>query len=154
MPRIDEYIFSDYGNVQVIDMVLNKFDSPDVLNRCVPMGRLQSVLGGKWKLLILWYIAFYKVQRFNELFRRLDGITQATLSKQLKDLETDGFIHREVYREVPQKVEYTLTLQGESFIPVLNKMVLWSADNLCGGYKNTLLAEMADDNENIPNRAG
>ena len=64
-------------------MADNKFTAPEVLARCEAMGRLQSVLGGKWKILILWYVAFYRVQRFGELRRRLEGITQSTLTKQL-----------------------------------------------------------------------
>lgn len=100
----------------------NKFSSEENIARCIPMGKLQSVIGGKWKILILWYIYFYKVQRFGELRRRLDGITQSTLTKQLRELEEDGFLHREVYKEIPPKVEYALTALGESFIPVLQTM--------------------------------
>ena len=48
-------------------MAENKFQSPEMLARCLPMSSLQAVLGGKWKILILWYVAFYKVQRFGEL---------------------------------------------------------------------------------------
>lgn len=68
------------------------------------------------------YIYFYKVQRFGELRRRLDSITQSTLTKQPRELEEDGFLHREVYKEIPPKVEYALTALGESFIPVLQTM--------------------------------
>lgn len=100
------------------------------------MSRLQSVIGGKWKILILWYIAFYKVQRFGELTRRLDGITQSTLTKQLRELEEDGFLHREIYKEIPPKVEYSLTELGESFIPVLEAMMAWSEAHLCPDYEN------------------
>ena len=82
---------------------MNKFTTPEALARCESMGRLQSVLGGKWKILILWYVAFYKVQRFGELRRRLEGITQSTLTKQLRELEEDGFLHREVFGEVPPR---------------------------------------------------
>ena len=112
-------------------MTNNKFRSDDALARCVPMSSLQGVLSGKWKILILWYVAFYKVQRFGELLRRLDGITQSTLTKQLRELESDGFLHREIYKEVPPKVEYTLTELGKSFIPVLNQMMAWSEAHLC-----------------------
>ena len=112
-------------------MADNKFRTPDALARCRSMGMLQSVLGGKWKILLLWYVAFYKVQRFGELLRRLDGITQSTLTKQLRELEADGLLHREVYPEVPPRVEYTLTELGESFVPVLNAMLAWSQNHLC-----------------------
>jgi len=117
-------------------MAENKFQTEQAMARCVPMSSLQAILGGKWKILILWYVAFYKVQRFGELLRRLDGITQSTLTKQLRELERDGFVHREVYREVPPKVEYSLTPLGESFIPVLEHMLTWSAEHLCppGAY--------------------
>lgn len=110
-------------------MTNNKFHSHEA--QCVPMCRLQAVLGGKWKIIILWYIAFYKVQRFGELMRRLDGITQSTLTKQLRELETAGWIHREIYKEIPPRVEYTLTELGKSFIPVLNQMMAWSEARLC-----------------------
>ena len=112
-------------------MANNKFNNEDTMARCVPMSSLQSVLSGKWKILILWYIAFYKVQRFGELMRRLDGITQSTLTKQLRELENDGFVHREIYKEIPPKVEYTLTVMGKSFVPILNDMMNWSQLNLC-----------------------
>ena len=114
----------------------NKFTDKNVIARCVPMSKLQSVLGGKWKILILWYVAFYKVQRFGELMRRLDGITQSTLTKQLRELENDGFLHREIYKEIPPKVEYSLTEFGESFIPVLQTMMTWSEKYLCPDYVN------------------
>lgn len=104
-------------------MAENKFNNEETIARCVPMGRLQSVIGGKWKILILWYVSFYKIQRFGELMRRLDGITQSTLTKQLRELESDGFLHREIYKEIPPKVEYSLTEFGESFIPVLQTMM-------------------------------
>ena len=117
-------------------MAENKFSDEKTIARCAPMSRLQSVIGGKWKILILWYVAFYRVQRFGELMRRLDGITQSTLTTQLRELEQDGFLHREVYKEIPPKVEYSLTTFGESFIPVLQTMMEWSETWLCPEYQN------------------
>lgn len=108
----------------------NKFSEKNQLARCESMCRLQSVISGKWKILIIWYISFYKMQRFNELQRRLDGITHATLAKQLKELEDDGLISRKAYPEVPPRVEYTLTQLGESFVPLLKQMQTWSEENL------------------------
>ena len=86
----------------------NKFNTPEMLARCVPMSRLQSVLGGKWKIMILWYVTAYRVQRFGELQRRLDGVTQSSLTKSLRELERDGFLHREVYQDIALRVDYTL----------------------------------------------
>ncbi len=112
-------------------MADNKFTDEKAMARCESMSRMQAVLGGKWKILILWYIATYEVQRFGELMRRIDGISQSTLTKQLRDLEADGLIHREIYREIPPKVEYTLTDLGRSFVPILTDMMLWSQQWLC-----------------------
>lgn len=112
-------------------MADNKFTDEKAMARCESMSRMQAVLGGKWKILILWYIATYEVQRFGEFMRRIDGISQSTLTKQLRELEADGLIHREIYREIPPKVEYTLTDLGKSFVPILTDMMLWSQQWLC-----------------------
>ena len=117
-------------------MADNKFTDEKAMARCESMSRMQAVLGGKWKILILWYVATYEVQRFGELMRRIDGISQSTLTKQLRELEADGLIHREIYREIPPKVEYTLTDLGRSFVPILNDMMLWSQQWLCDGSYN------------------
>lgn len=110
----------------------NKHTKEEQLARCEPMSRLQAVIGGKWKILIIWYIYVYKVQRFNQLMRRLEGVTQATLTRQLRELEQDGFVKRKVYPEVPPKVEYSLSEKGERFVPVLTAMKQWSDENLMG----------------------
>ena len=68
--------------------------------------------------------------------RRFEGITQSTLTKQLRELENDGFLHREIYKEILPKVEYSLTEFGESFIPVLQTMMTWSEKYLCPDYVN------------------
>lgn len=108
----------------------NKHANKRQIARCESMSKLQSLISGKWKILIIWYIAVYEIQRFGELLRRLDGITQSTLTKQLRELENDGLIFRKVYPQVPPKVEYSLTPLGKSFIPILNSMKNWSDKNL------------------------
>jgi DNA-binding HxlR family transcriptional regulator len=102
------------------------------LPQCAAMVRVQNILSGKWKItiLILWYIAEYEAQRFGELRRRLGDITQSTLTKQLRELEQDGFISRYIYQEAPPKVEYSLTGLGKSFIPILKDMKSWSDTHL------------------------
>ena len=114
-------------------MADNKFSrSQSIMASCFPMTTLQSIIGGKQKILILWYIAVYKVQRFGELQRIIgDEITKSTLTKQLRELENDGWIHRYIYQEIPPKVEYTLTELAESFVPILEQMKEWSEIHLC-----------------------
>lgn len=84
----------------------------------------QNIIAGRWKIVILWYLS-RRTRRFNELQRLLPGISQGILTKQLRELEEDGMVHREVYKEVPPKVEYSLTPQGESLIPALNMLGEW-----------------------------
>lgn len=105
-------------------MTGNKFANEKALARCESISRMQAALGGKWKILILYHIATYEVQRFGELMCRTDGIPQSTPAKQLCELEGDGFIHLEIYREIPPKVEYTLADLGKSLVPVLMEMTL------------------------------
>ena len=92
-----------------------------------PLESVQRVIGGKWKIAILW--ALRETKRFNELQKLFTGITQTMLTKQLRELEKDGFVHREIYREVPPRVEYSLTQMGVSFLPIVKSMYDWGEDN-------------------------
>ncbi|WP_306303056.1 winged helix-turn-helix transcriptional regulator [Alicyclobacillus sendaiensis] len=87
-----------------------------------------AVIGGKWKMLILWYIALDSPQRFGKLRRLLPKVTPKMLTAQLRELEQDGIIQRKVYKQVPPKVEYTLTEYGEKLIPILKLMYEWGMD--------------------------
>lgn len=84
----------------------------------------QKLLSGKWSILIIYYLSG-GVLRFGELQRKMQGITQATLTKQLRDLEEKRLINRHVYPEVPPKVEYSLTDIGKEFLPVLDQFKIW-----------------------------
>lgn len=83
-----------------------------------------DVIGGKWKGLILYHLTF-GTKRFNELRRLLPKTTQRMLTLQLRELEKDGIIHREVYPEIPPKVEYSLTNLGETLKPIIFLMRDW-----------------------------
>ena len=83
------------------------------------------VVGGKWKPIILYNLARQGVMRFGELKRQSQGVTERMLSRQLRELENDGLIHREVYKQVPPKVEYSLTELGRTLIPILLSMREW-----------------------------
>ena len=83
------------------------------------------VIGGKWKPKVLFYLSQNKVVRFGALRKAIYGITEKMLIQSLKELEKDGMVKRKVYRQVPPKVEYSLTDIGQSFIPVLEGMYEW-----------------------------
>jgi len=86
-----------------------------------------QVMGGKWKPIVLYHLSVKGVLRFGELRRSIDGVTERMLTKCLRELEADGMVRREVYREVPPKVEYSLTDRGNSLIPILRDMRDWGA---------------------------
>ena len=94
-----------------------------------PAERAIYFLGGKWKIRILFTLYNNKKARFNILRRGLKTITQQMLSKQLKELETDGIVSRKVYQLVPPKVEYSLTEFGLSVIPILKSFSEWNRKN-------------------------
>lgn len=83
-----------------------------------------DVAGGKWKGLILFFLS-QKPVRTKDFYEFIPGITQKVLTEQLKKLENDGLVQREVFKEIPPKVEYSLTQLGETFIPVLHEMCDW-----------------------------
>lgn len=83
-----------------------------------------DVMGGKWKGIILALLA-EKPRRFSELQRELPAITQRILTLQLRELETDGIVHREIYQQIPPKVEYSLTDFGETLKPILLALQAW-----------------------------
>jgi len=92
-------------------------------------GYTMSLIGGKYKMIILYWLSENKVMRFNELNRCIGTISFKTLSMMLKELEADGLIHRREYPQVPPKVEYSLTERGLSLIPVLHMMCEWGEKN-------------------------
>ena len=83
-----------------------------------------SVIQGKWKILILWHLR-NDILRYSELRKALPKITHKMLSQQLKELEADGIVHREVYPVVPPKVEYSLTQVGLTLVPMLQEIQQW-----------------------------
>ncbi|MCI8519998.1 MAG: helix-turn-helix transcriptional regulator [Clostridia bacterium] len=100
-----------------------------------PVEATLEIVGGKYKPLILWHLAD-KILRFNQLQKLIPSATPRMLTKQLRELEENGIIYREVYPVVPPKVEYSLTDLGKSFIPILSDMCDWGnaylkANNIC-----------------------
>ena len=89
-----------------------------------PVEATADIIGGKWKAVILYYL-FQGPKRFNELRRLLPEVTQRMLTLQLRELEQDSIVHREIYKEVPPKVEYSLTEFGTSLGPIIVQMLDW-----------------------------
>lgn len=97
-------------------------------NYC-PVSATLDLIGGKYKALILWHLAESK-RRFSELNKLIPSATAKMLTQQLREMETQQLIHREVFPVVPPKVEYSLTDLGRSLMPVLIAMRDWGSDYL------------------------
>lgn len=93
-----------------------------------PMMTALQAIGGKWKLLLLDSIRKECPKRFGELRKELEYITHSTLTAQLRELERDGILTREVFAEVPPRVEYKLTELGKRLIPVMDALCLWGEE--------------------------
>lgn len=98
-------------------------------NDICPVAVTLDLIGGKYKALILWYLADGR-RRFSELRRMISSATPKMLTQQLRELEAQELIHREVFPVVPPKVEYSLTDTGRSLMPILIAMRDWGADYL------------------------
>ncbi|MDQ0187186.1 helix-turn-helix domain-containing protein [Cytobacillus sp. FSL W7-1323] len=102
----------------------------EIQQEICPLTVTQNAIAGRWKIVILWHLSQNNIIRFNELLRMLPGISKGILTRQLRELEEDNLVHREVYKVVPPKVEYSLTEQGRKFIPILEAMQTWGKDLL------------------------
>ena len=87
-------------------------------------------MGDKWSLLVLYTLQHREVLRFKELQREIPDISQKSLTQTLRVLEEDGFVRRDVYAEVPPRVEYSLTVRGLSFLPLVDNLIEWAKDNM------------------------
>ncbi|MEM7716853.1 MAG: helix-turn-helix domain-containing protein [Cyanobacteria bacterium P01_A01_bin.68] len=89
-----------------------------------------SVIGGRWKPVIIFNLLQNDVLRFGELKKRIEGITQRMLTNQLRELEQDKIVTRKVYAEVPPRVEYSLTNYGRTLEPIMISMRDWGAEHM------------------------
>ena len=94
-----------------------------------PVASVQKVVRGKWSMVILSFLR-HKTLRFGALSRKMPMVTQANLTKELRMLESYGLIHREVYPQVPPKVEYSLSPYGESLNNILDNLCSWGEDHV------------------------
>ena len=98
-----------------------------------PVATTVQLIGNKWKLLILRNLIYTGKQRFTDFVKSIPGISKKVLTDNLRALEDDGLIEREVYAEVPPRVEYSLSELGRTLKPVLDAMFDWGTD-----YKSKL----------------
>lgn len=101
-----------------------------------PVRATLSVIGGKWKPLILFYLQ-HRTMRFNEFLRMIPDATHKVLTQQLRDLERAGIVVRKAYAEVPPKVEYSLSTNGDTLRPVLGAMAAWGMKRLPNSVKKS-----------------
>ncbi len=104
----------------------------DELPEC-PVATTVQLIGNKWKLLIIRNLVYNDKQRFTDFLKSIPGISKKVLTDDLRALENDGIIEREVFAEVPPRVEYSLTDLGKTLKPILDAMFDWGTD-----YKNNL----------------
>lgn len=98
------------------------------LDSC-PLTYALNIIGGKWRLPIIWALSKNSIMRYNELKRHIHGITNMMLTQSLKELESSGIIYRKQYMEIPPRVEYSLTPNGEDLIPALKTLADWGYNN-------------------------
>jgi DNA-binding HxlR family transcriptional regulator len=94
-----------------------------------PLTALIDMIGGRWKVLALWHLR-ERTKRFTELRRLMPGVTQKMLTQQLRQLEADGLVRREVFPQVPPKVEYSLTSTGEELCGLLSTLSKWAKTHM------------------------
>lgn len=99
----------------------------DELPEC-PVATTVQLIGNKWKLLILRNLMYGGVQRFSDFIKTVPGISKKVLTDNLRALEADGIVEREVYAEVPPRVEYTLSDLGKTLKPIIDSMYEWGTN--------------------------
>ena len=102
----------------------------DALFPDCPIRNVLSRVGDKWSLLVLYNLQHREPVRFKELQRQIPDISQKSLTQTLRTLEEDGFVSREVFPEVPPRVEYSLTARAHSFLPLVENMINWAKENM------------------------
>lgn len=106
----------------------NKNRGLEVKKKTCPVTKCLNIIGGKWKPLIIFYIG-NNINRFGMIHSKIESVSKHLLTKNLRELESDGVIKRKVFAEVPPRVEYSLTKKGKSLLPIINNMRKWGESN-------------------------
>ncbi|AZN42667.1 winged helix-turn-helix transcriptional regulator [Paenibacillus albus] len=105
-------------------------ESNEIFNGSESFEYTLSIMSGKWKMLIIFFLGRDKVMRYNKLKKSINGITHKMLSKQLKELEKEQLIIRQEYSQIPPKVEYSLSDKGVSLLPITKTMCDWGKKHM------------------------
>ena len=111
---------------------LNTMNRKEIINATFPDCPVRNVISrvtDKWSLLVLYTLEQNKVLRFKDLWRQIPDISQKMLTSVLRNLEKDGIVRREIFMEVPPKVEYRLTERGNSLMPHLDALLAWGIEH-------------------------
>jgi DNA-binding HxlR family transcriptional regulator len=122
--------------------------TPDVYKSICPSRQVLKRVGDKWSILIVSMLED-RIIRFGSLQREIEGISQKMLTQTLRNLERDGLIQREVFAEVPVRVEYSLTEIGNSLIPILKPLIQWSEGNLAKIAEAQIQFDEAQNNSTL-----
>lgn len=96
----------------------------------IPFEYAISLIGGKWKLNILFWLWKREIMRYGEIKKAINGITHKMLSHKLKELECDDLIIRKEYPQIPPKVEYCLSERGKSLMPIMHNLCVWGDEHI------------------------
>lgn len=95
-----------------------------------PIRNVLSRIADKWSLLVIYTLNQQRAMRFSSLRRSIPDISQKMLTSTLRTLETDGYVSRQVFAEVPPRVEYALTPRAQSLLPIVDNLIGWARDNM------------------------
>ncbi|OOM78376.1 putative HTH-type transcriptional regulator YybR [Clostridium puniceum] len=107
-----------------------EFSGDNIYEMQCPVIYALDIVGQKWRLPIMWCLLELEPIRYNELKRKIKGITNMMLTKSLKELEEQNLIVRTQYETIPPKVEYSLTERGRALLPALNELKKWGEEQL------------------------
>ena len=121
--------------IMTISIFMNSPITETVFSDC-PIRQVLSHVCSKWSLLVIYTLNQHTRMRFNTIAKSIPDISQKMLTSTLRTLEEDGLILRQVYAEVPPRVEYSLTPRAQSLIPIVDNLVDWAADNMAAILKD------------------
>ena len=133
------YSHNNQTNTEYQYIMKTKFLSE--LENC-PVTATMQILGGKWKLLIM-HLINNDINRFGKMSMMLKDISKQMLTTQLRELERDGIIERNIFAEIPPRVEYTLSKKGKSLLPIIGLMEDWGTENILNVRGELQVSEIA-----------